>query len=383
MMKNTVFAIVIMAAFLTPLWGQTESDFIYTLNRTNDGVVITGYRGTATRVTIPATIEGLPVREIGSNILSARNARVSTRETTMYNFVGTLDTAVYTIHLNYRLDDRRLFSGTLAFKITSIVIPEGVTRIGAFAFAELGPEPGIIIGFENTWREVVVTHSLTSVTIPSTVTEIGEGAFENCQRLGAVTLPPSLTTLGNRAFANTRSLRTIVIPEGYTHLPDGLFAGSGLSSVTLPQSLITIGQNTFSGCSSLVSITLPDSVMGIGNSAFANSGLTSFNWPAEIYFITNGVFQGSSLSTINIPEGVTDIGQSAFASCRGLTSVTFPSTIRVIDGNAFSGCSALTTVTVPDSVTSIRFNGSGQFGSTGLGLAMRAALNGIGYTGSF
>ena len=61
----------------------------------------------------------------------------------------------------------------------------------------------------------------------------------------------------------------------------------------------------------------------------------------------------TSLTSVNIPNSVTTIGDNAFRGCNGLTSVTIPNSVTSIDGSAFESCSGLTSVTIPNSVTSI------------------------------
>ena len=59
----------------------------------------------------------------------------------------------------------------------------------------------------------------------------------------------------------------------------------------------------------------------------------------------------SDLTEVIIPDGVTEIGASAFCSCSSLTSVEIPASVTKIGASAFAGCSGLTTVEIPDSVT--------------------------------
>ena len=64
-------------------------------------------------------------------------------------------------------------------------------------------------------------------------------------------------------------------------------------------------------------------------------------------------WKGQSFTSAVIKDGVTTIGNDAFASCKGLTSVNIPNSVTSIGESAFSHCSGLTSVTIPGSVTSI------------------------------
>ena len=78
------------------------------------------------------------------------------------------------------------------------------------------------------------------------------------------------------------------------------------------------------------------------------------NCNGESYAIGAGVFENNTaLTSIEIPNGVTSIGEEAFSGCSGLASVTFGDGVTSIGKKAFYGCSALTNVEIPNSVTSI------------------------------
>ena len=86
----------------------------------------------------------------------------------------------------------------------------------------------------------------------------------------------------------------------------------------------------------------------IGDSAFEScSGLTSITLPSGLTEISSSAFSGcSGLTSITLPSGVTMIYSSAFESCSGLTSIALPSGLTEIGVNAFSGCSGLTSIYV-------------------------------------
>ena len=96
-------------------------------------------------------------------------------------------------------------------------------------------------------------------------------------------------------------------------------------------------------------------VVSIGDNAFQScTGLTSVTIPNSVTSIGGAAFAYcSSLTSVTIPDSVTSIGAYAFYSCTGLTSVTFGNSLTSLDNYVFSYCSSLTSVTIPDSVTSI------------------------------
>ena len=100
--------------------------------------------------------------------------------------------------------------------------------------------------------------------------------------------------------------------------------------------------------SQVTSVSMPEGMTNIGNNTFYQCNhLPSVTIPSTVTSIGNSAFNYCvSLTSVTIPEGVTSIGESAFTWCEGLTSVTIPSTVTNIGGHAFHYCSALTSVTV-------------------------------------
>ena len=229
--------------------------------------------------------------------------------------------------------------------VTNLVIPDGVTSIGDFAFTDCS--------------------SLESVTIPDSVESIGDYAFSSCTSLTSVSIGKGVTSIGSHAFYNyiSNSLTSIEVDENnmnYTSDEYGVLynkdkttliqypIGNTRTTFEIPDSVTSIGNYAFAECSSLTSVTIPDSVTSIGNSAFEDcSSLTSVTIGSGVTSINRLAFTGcSSLTSVTIPDSVTSIGNSAFEDCSSLTSVIIGSGVTSISDRAFFYCSKLINVTI-------------------------------------
>lgn len=150
--------------------------------------------------------------------------------------------------------------------ITSVIIPNGVTRIGEHSFSDCS--------------------DLTTIKIPSSVTSIGDFAFHHygrrknmsvyitdlaawCKITFAVWANP--LSHATNFILNGKKVISMTIPDGVTNIPDCAFENFlGLKSVKIPNTVASIGNSAFYECSNLKSVSIPSSVKRIGEIAFAN-----------------------------------------------------------------------------------------------------------------
>ena len=168
-----------------------------------------------------------------------------------------------------------------------------------------------------------------------------------------------VTSIGNSAFGAT-SLTSVKIPSGVTTISQWAFEYcTNLKSVIFAErsQLTILNKGAFDTCSSLMSINIPEGVTSIGDYAFNNCrSLTSINIPSSVTSIGRLAFAScSNLISVTFAEGsqLTNIGQSAFRYCSNLTSISIPEGVKSINDHAFSDCSSLTSFTIPKYVTSI------------------------------
>ncbi|WP_298484082.1 leucine-rich repeat protein [uncultured Ruminococcus sp.] len=398
---------------------------------TGTHIWITGCDASVTSVEIPSEINGVPVTGIASGAFQACTSLTDVSIPDSVMDIGTdafLNTPLlaeaeaaavdgFVVVDGFLLESEQqgevvipaeagvktITSGAFNRELTSIVLPEGLERIGnaAFYFCEdLGnvtlPESLESIGASAFYH----CTSMTKIVIPDHVTSIEESAFAECLCLTNVTLPANLTRIEDALFRTTNlteinlpetltdigssaflgcDITSVVIPDGVTRIANSTFRlCDKLTSITLPSNLKSIDALAFYNCTQLTEIIIPDSVTSIGNFAFEDcTSLTDINIPETLMnfgvqvfdgtawlevkraenplVILNGVvIDGTTCSgEVEIPTDIVKIGPQAFYQCTTLTGITIPEHVIVIQKSAFYGCENLKEVILPDSVTLI------------------------------
>lgn len=184
--------------------------------------------------------------------------------------------------------------------LTTLVIPNSVTKIGREAFYESG---------------------LTQITLPESLTTIEAMAFSG-SGLTQITLPESLTTIEASAFYKTK-LETITIPKNVTKIPtDCFYQCENLTRAMFPNTLTTIDARAFRGCSNLTNIDIPTSLETIGVGAFGD---------CKNLKLTN---------QFRFPDSMKEIGEAAFENCTqlGINQLIFPGNMENANIGAFKNC---------------------------------------------
>lgn len=308
---------LVLVALLVVLPAVVQAQFTYTTS--SGAITITGYTGSGGDLTIPDTIDGLPVTSIGDSAFAVSwfmwptiySVTIPSSVTSIGDYAFASSSVVSPSYLGnvYFQGNAPSVGGTSIFagdSYATVYYLAGTTGWGT----NFGGAPATL------WEpQVPCAYSVNNNTI-SITRYMGSGG-------GAVNIPETIngitvTSIGDNAF-NTRA--------------------TTVTNITLPNTITSIGRYAFNGCTSITSLTIPNSVTNVGFDAFAAcTSLTSITIGTNLTSIANGMFSYCSrLTSITIPSSVTNLDWYAFNTCTKLTGIYFWGNAPSLGSYVFDG----------------------------------------------
>ncbi len=194
--------------------------------------------------------------------------------------------------------------------VKDLIIPNGVTSIGSYAFLQC--------------------ESLESITIPNTVTSIGQSAFGGCMHVKKIVLPNSITSIGQMYIDDSPALNVYISDlESFCNIEGNITArswylylnGKEVKELIIPNNIGKIGDCKFEDMDGLTKVTIPHNIVSIGAKAFSNndellSAVINCQYVGNYNFL-----KCPKLKTVTIGECCKKIGYGSISSCPELTDV--------------------------------------------------------------
>ena len=269
-----------------------------------------------------------------NNTAGGLSQRVSDTQITQLTVTGTMDARDF-LFITEQLNELTVVDLS---QVTIVPYNGGRALYGTITSYAEGEVP----------RTAFFGKKLTSVTLPVGIQSIGFAAFAGCDRLQSVTLPASLVYLADYAFAGC-GLTSIELSSSILDMGKGVFSrcesmtsaiinarsvgdfaflgNTALSNVSLGAGVQYIMRGAFNGCNSLKGITIDPAthLYRIDEEAFINSGLENIDIKAmAVGTIGDWAFAQTKLSSMDLSDGMTNLGAGALAHNPLLTSVTLP-----------------------------------------------------------
>lgn len=201
--------------------------------------------------------------------------------------------------------------------------------VGALTY-QLEADRAIVTQCDKSAEEVVIPSGIAG----KPVTEIAEDAFQFCENLTSVEIPDTVQTIGKNAFWSCHKLQ----------------------HVTLPKNLAAVGDNCFRSCGLLAELEIPVTLQKIGLDAFCDTAwLKNQQTENPLVQVNHILIDATTCSgtAVEVPDGVTEIGNFAFYNCGNLQKIMLPASVTKIDWGAFWQCSGLETLTVQGNLAKI------------------------------
>lgn len=248
--------------------------------------------------------------------------------------------------------------------LASVTIPSSVTNIGSGAFADCSSIKKVVWDAPNC-STYYFGSQVESFAFGDNIITIPEGICSGMTQLKNITIPEKVTSIGNNAFAGCSNIKNVVwnarecirynfgaqvesfvFGQNVETIPYRICYGMNkLKSITIPENVTTIGSCAFTGCTALTNIvwnvkTNADfSIKGYDPFYNIRSQITSFTFGSNVEKIPAYLcYDMNNLTSVVIPNKVTNIGETVFSGCTGLSSLTLGSGVKSIEKSAFSAC---------------------------------------------
>ena len=265
--------------------------------------------------------------------------------------------------------------GNYAFRNTislqSINLPDSLTSIGSYAFANSGLIEVTLPAALDTYGYAAfgAASNLTAIWVHGSnphFTADSEGILYTADmglvcypagKGGVVTLADGVKLLAKvPAFYGCNEITRVILPETTTAIPAEVFVGyNGLIDIDIPEGVESLGDYSFQLTTSLESITLPSTLKHIGAYAFDASSVKHLVVPEGVESIGNYAFRNSKLETIVLPSTLTSIGNYAFENCESLKLLVFPGSLQSMGTHIIKG-SGVEKVVLSEGITAIGGN---------------------------
>lgn len=290
-------------------------------------------------------------------------------------------------------------------ELEELTLPPSVKTIRSDAFSHcenlkrIHFSEGLVSIGSESFRSCV---SLSGLRLPKTLSRISYGAFMSCDALEKVSLPKGIE-LGGAVFCGCVSLREVVLPKGIPVVSESAFSGCiSLESIKIPDSVQIIGSRAFARCDKLQNIKFPErDDITICENAFGEiikcevRGEDGVNYIGSIYniktdrawasirpaekieiegdvivpsyveyegksypvtIIDREAFYGMKIKSLELPDTVLEIKDSAFENCDRLRDVRLGNNLKKIGDSAFEWCENLRYMPMPASVRQVGYH---------------------------
>lgn len=208
-------------------------------------------------------------------------------------------------------------------QLSRVSIPVNVAEIGDYAFYDCPRLQQIDMpGVRNLGKKAFQDCKALAAVTAESLNAVPASAFENCSALTSVELSPEVNTIGEHAFKHCKALAHITLPEQLTTISKEAFEGCALSSLELPDGVVTIGERAFKNNKGLTQVRVPDVCTTLDKEAFREcSSLAEIDLGNGLLKLGDNALRETAITTLVIPETVTEIGKKVTEKCKNLTRI--------------------------------------------------------------